>query len=215
MIRSLLEIAGIMVFAASGVLSAGRKGMDLVGVAVIAVVTALGGGTLRDLLLERHPVSWIANTSYLWACLAASALTLFYVRYREPPARALAIADALGLALFTIGGAQIAQQAGANGLVMVLMGVMTGTAGGVLRDVLSAEVPLIFRSGHLYASAALAGTVLYQVLDQLGVPRDVSGLAGMALIAGLRIGAIIFDWRLPTPRVRDRHESQEGPRPGV
>ena len=71
MIRSVLEIAGIMVFAASGVLSAGRKGMDLVGVAVIAVVTALGGGTLRDLLLERHPVSWIANTSYLWACLAA------------------------------------------------------------------------------------------------------------------------------------------------
>jgi uncharacterized membrane protein YeiH len=85
----------------------------------------------------------------------------------------------------------------------------------VLRDVLSAELPLIFRSGHLYASAALAGAVLYQVLDQLGVPRDVGGLAGMALIAGLRIGAIIFDWRLPTPRVRDRQESQKGPHPRV
>jgi len=215
MIRSALEIAGIMVFAASGVLSAGRKGMDLVGVAVIAVVTALGGGTLRDLLLERHPVSWIANTSYLWACLAASVLTLLYVRYREPPARALAVADALGLALFTIGGAQIAQQTGANGLIMVLMGVLTGTAGGVLRDVLSAEVPLIFRSGHLYASAALAGAVLYQVLDQLAVPRDLSGLLGMALIAGLRLGAIIFDWRLPTPRVQDTHGSQKGPDPRV
>lgn len=215
MIRSVLEIAGIMVFAASGVLSAGRKGMDLVGVAVIAVVTALGGGTLRDLLLERHPVSWIANTSYLWACLAASVLTLLYVRYQEPPARALAVADALGLALFTIGGAQIAQQAGANGMIMVLMGVLTGTAGGVLRDVLSAEVPLIFRSGHLYASAALAGAVLYQVLDRLAVPRDLSGLLGMALIAGLRLGAIIFDWRLPTPRVQDTHGSQKGPDPRV
>ena len=201
MIRPLLEIAGIMVFAASGVLSAGRKGMDLVGVAVIAVVTALGGGTLRDLLLERHPVSWIAHTSYIWACLAASALTLLYVRYREPPARALAFADALGLALFTIGGAQIAQQAGASGLIMVLMGVMTGTAGGVLRDVLSAEVPLIFRSGQLYASAALAGAVLYHLLDRVGLPREAAGLAGMAVIAALRLGAIIYDWRLPTPRL--------------
>jgi uncharacterized membrane protein YeiH len=201
MIRPVLEIAGIMVFAASGVLSAGRKGMDLVGVAVIAVVTALGGGTIRDVLLERHPVSWIAHTSYLWACLAASLLTLIYVRFREPPARALAVADALGLALFTIGGAQIAQQAGVNGLIMVLMGVMTGTAGGVLRDVLSAEVPLIFRSGQLYASAALGGAVLYQLLDQLGVPREAAGLAGMALIAALRLGAIVYDWRLPTPRL--------------
>ena len=98
---------------------------------------------------------------------------------------------------------------------MVLMGVLTGTAGGVLRDVLSAEVPLIFRSGHLYASAALAGAVLYQVLDQLAVPRDLSGLLGMALIAGLRLGAIIFDWRLPTPRVQDTHGSQKGPDPRV
>ena len=201
MIRSLLEIAGIMVFAASGVLSAGRKGMDLVGVAVIAVVTALGGGTLRDVLLERHPVSWIAHTSYLWACLIASVLTLVYVRFREPPARALAVADALGLALFTIGGAELAQQAGSTGLIMVLMGVLTGTAGGVLRDVLSAEVPLIFRSGQLYASAALAGAVLYYLLDRLGAPREAAGLAGMALIAVVRLGAIIYDWRLPTPRV--------------
>jgi uncharacterized membrane protein YeiH len=201
MIRSWLEIAGIMVFAASGVLSAGRKGMDLVGVAVIAVVTALGGGTLRDLLLERHPVSWVAHTSYLWACLAASALTLVYVRYREPPARALAVADALGLALFTIGGAQIAQQTGVSGLIVILMGVLTGVAGGVLRDVLSAEVPLIFRSGQLYASAALAGAVLYHLLDRVGPLREAAGIAGMALIAALRLGAIVYDWRLPTPQV--------------
>jgi len=201
MIRSWLEIAGIMVFAASGVLSAGRKGMDLVGVAVIAVVTALGGGTLRDLLLERHPVSWVAHTSYLWACLAASALTLVYVRYREPPARALAVADALGLALFTIGGAQIAQQTGVSGLIVILMGVLTGVAGGVLRDVLSAEVPLIFRSGQLYASAALAGAVLYHLLDRVGPLREAGGIAGIALIAALRLGAIVYDWRLPTPQV--------------
>lgn len=202
MIRSLLEILGVMVFAASGVLSAGRKGMDLIGVAVIAVVTAIGGGTLRDLLLERHPIFWIGDTSFLWACLAAIALTLAYVRYREPPARALVVADALGLALFTISGAQIAQQAGASGLIMALMGVMTGTAGGVLRDVLSAEVPLIFRRGHLYASAALAGTLLYQLLLRFAVEDQAAALAGMALIAALRLFAIMHDWRLPIPRVQ-------------
>lgn len=202
MIRFLLEMAGVMVFAASGVLSAARKNMDLMGVAVIGIITALGGGTIRDVLLERHPVYWIGDTSYLWACLAAVALTLVYVRYREAPERALVVADALGLALFTIGGSQIAQQLGANGLIMILMGVMTGTAGGVLRDVLSAEVPLIFRKGHLYASAALAGTVAYQLLDRLGGERQGAALASMALIALLRLGAIMYGWHLPIPKVR-------------
>ncbi len=202
MIRSLLSYVGVMVFAATGVLSAGRKGMDLIGVAVIAVVTALGGGTLRDILLERHPVFWIGNTAFLWACFAATAVTLLYVRYYEPPSHTLQIADALGLALFTIGGARIAQDGGAAGLIMILMGVLTGAAGGVLRDVLSAEVPLMFRPGRLYATAALAGAILYEGLDRLGMQRESAGAAGMGLIALLRIGAIYRGWRLPTLRMR-------------
>ncbi len=201
MIRTFIEVAGVMVFAASGVLSAGRKGMDFIGVAVIAVVTALGGGTLRDLLLDRHPVFWIGDTTYLWSCFVAIGVTLVYVRFWKPPERALLIADALGLALFTISGTQIAQQAGANGLIMVLMGVVTGTAGGVVRDVLSAEVPLIFRPGRLYATAALAGTVLYQLLERWSVDRQVASLASMGVIAILRLGAILHDWRLPMPHV--------------
>lgn len=202
LIRSLLSYIGVMVFAATGVLSAGRKGMDLIGVAVIAVVTALGGGTLRDVLLERHPVFWIGNTAFLWACFAATAITLLYVRYFEPPAHALQIADALGLALFTIGGTQIAQDTGATGLIMILMGVLTGAAGGILRDVLSAEVPLMFRPGRLYATAALAGACLYQLLDRFEVQRDSAAASSMALIAVLRIGAIYRGWRLPTLRIR-------------
>lgn len=201
MIRPALEMAGVMVFAASGVLSAGRKGMDLIGVVVIAVVTALGGGTLRDLLLERHPVFWIGNTVHLWACFAATALTLVYVRFWRPPGGLLSLADALGLALFTIGGAQIAQQAGAGPLIVVVMGVMTGAAGGVMRDIISAEVPLIFRPGRLYATAAFGGAVLYLLLEQVGVPREIAAILGMALIAVLRIGAILRDWRLPMPRL--------------
>lgn len=200
--RPLFETAGVMFFAASGVLSAGRKGMDLVGVAVIALATALGGGTLRDLLLQRHPMFWIGDPGYLWECFIATGLTLLYVRHRNPPPRAMLIADGLGLALFTIGGAQIAERSGVSGTIVVLMGVTTGAAGGVVRDVLSAEVPLIFRAGRLYASAALAGAVLYLALQNLGVVRDTAALAGMGLIAALRFGAIVHDWRVPIPRVR-------------
>ncbi len=202
MIRPLLSYVGVMVFAATGVLSAGRKGMDLIGVAAIAVVTALGGGTLRDLLLERHPVFWIGNTTYLWACFAATAFTLLYVRNNAPPAHALDIADALGLALFTIGGCQIAQDTGAKDLIVILMGVMTGVAGGVVRDVLSAEVPLMFRPGRLYATAALAGASLYLLLERVEVRREPAALWGMLLIAVLRVGAIYRGWRLPQLRMR-------------
>jgi hypothetical protein len=111
-----LSLLGVAVFAASGALSAGRKRFDLVGVFVLAVVTAVGGGTLRDLLLDRHPVFWIRETAHVWTALAAAALTVVYVRFRRPPWAALLVADALGLALFTILGAQVAEERGHTGL---------------------------------------------------------------------------------------------------
>gem|GEM_PF-4868750 len=110
--RYVLDLVGVAVFAISGVLAAGRKGLDVLGAAVIAVVTAIGGGTLRDLLLDRHPIFWIADPTYLWVILAATAVTLGYVRFWAASRRTLLIADALGLAFFTIGGVEIAQQAG-------------------------------------------------------------------------------------------------------
>lgn len=164
---------------------------------MIAIVTALGGGTLRDLLLDRHPILWIADPTYLMVCLAATAVTLVYVRLRTPPFRALFVADALGLAFFTIGGVQIAEQSGLSGVLAVLMGMITGVAGGVIRDVLSAEIPLVLRRGQLYASAAIAGAALYLVLERLGFPRDPAALTGMAAIALVRVAAIV--WRLELP----------------
>src|SRR5829696_4603537 len=110
--RYVLDLVGVAVFAISGVLAAGRKGLDVLGAAVIAVVTAIGGGTLRDLLLDRHPIFWIADPTYLWVILAATAVTLGYVRFWAASRRTLLIADALGLAFFTIGGVEIAQQGG-------------------------------------------------------------------------------------------------------
>lgn len=198
-----LQLLGAAVFSASGALAAGRKRMDLLGVVVIAVVTAIGGGTVRDLLLNRHPVFWIAEPEYLVVSILAAALTLLYARYRRPPDESLAIADALGLALFTIGGAQIAEREGVSGVVVVLMGSITGVAGGMLRDVLSAEMPLILKKGQLYASAAIAGATLYLLLESAGVARDTAALIGMAAIAGLRLAAILWELKLPVSPIRE------------
>ena len=198
--RRVIDLLGVAVFAISGVLAAGRKSLDVFGVVVIALVTAIGGGTLRDLLLARHPIFWIADTAYLWVILAATATTLLYVRIQTPSRQALLVADALGLAFFTIGGAQIAEQAGHSPLIALVMGTITGVAGGVLRDVLTAEIPLVLRPGRLYATAAIAGAGLYLLLQAAGLPREAATLAGMGTTAGLRLAAIF--WRLELPVVR-------------
>jgi uncharacterized membrane protein YeiH len=195
-----LDLLGVGVFAISGVLAAGRKSLDLLGVAVIAVVTAIGGGTLRDVLLDRHPIFWIADPAYLWVILAATVVTLGYVRLWIASRRALLIADALGLAFFTIGGVDIARQTGHPDSIALLMGTITGVAGGVLRDVLLGEIPIIFRPGRLYATAAIVGAGLYLLLAGHGVMMEAAALAGMGATAGLRLAAIF--WRLELPVVR-------------
>lgn len=191
-------------FAISGTLAAGRKSLDWLGVAVIAVVTAIGGGTLRDVLLDRHPIFWIADPTYLLVILGATAFTLVYVQLRIPAPRALFVADALGLAFFTIGGVQIAQQAGLAGLLAVLMGVITGVAGGMMRDVLCAEIPLILRRGQLYATSAIVGATLYLLLERAGVTRDAASLAGMATIVVVRLAAILWRLELPVLKLDDQ-----------
>jgi len=202
MILYALSLLGVAVFAASGALAAGRKSFDWIGVGVIAVVTAIGGGTLRDLLLDRHPIFWIEDTTYLWFVLAAAVATLLYVRRRRPPNGSLLVADALGLALFTISGAQVAEAQGLPALIVVTMGAITGAAGGVLRDVLCNEVPLLFGpSDTLYATAAIAGASAYLGLQAAGVERTVAALLGMAVVAGLRLAAIAWQLRLPGARV--------------
>lgn len=200
MLLRILELTGVGVFAVSGALAAGRKSLDLLGVLVIATVTALGGGTLRDVLLDRHPVFWIAEPDYLYVALVAAGMTLLYTRRFRPPDRSLAYADALGLAMFTISGAQIAENLSLPGGVVVLMGAITGVAGGVIRDILTAEIPLILRRGRFYATAAIAGTLAYLLLAQL-VDRNTAALLGMAAIAALRIAAIHWELVLPVYHV--------------
>jgi uncharacterized membrane protein YeiH len=196
----LIGLCGVAVCAISGALAAGRKSLDLLGVAIIALVTAIGGGTLRDVLLDRYPIFWIADPIYLLVILASAALTVLYVRFRHPPYRALLIADALGLGFFTISGAQVAEAKGLPAVIVILMGAITGSAGGLFRDVLSAEVPLLLRKGELYATASIIGACMYVVFEAFEFPRPWSAVLGAAVVVGLRYAAI--RWRLVLPTFR-------------
>jgi len=193
----LLDLAGVAVFAISGALAAGRAGLDLLGVVVVASFTAIGGGTVRDLLLNRHPIFWIQDPTYLIVIVASALGTVLYARVFPPFERALVVADALGLALFAIVGAQVAESAGLSPIIAVLMGTTTGVAGGVLRDVLTGQVPLILRGGEIYATAAIAGIALYLALEAMGIGRVGAVVAGVVAVAAIRLLAIVFRWRLP------------------
>jgi len=197
MLLYVLDLIGVGVFAITGALAAGRKRLDLIGVLVLALVTAVGGGTIRDVLLGRQPIVWLADPAYLMVIVASAFMTMAYVRWRPPPEAALLFVDALGLALFSVAGAQIAQRAGLPAASGVALGTITGAAGGVLRDVLTAEIPLVFKPGALYATAAIAGTSGYFILDVIGVPRQIAALVGMAIVALLRLAAMWWGLRLP------------------
>ena len=194
-----LDLAGVAVFAASGVLAARGRDLDLLGVIVVAAITAIGGGTLRDLLLNRHPIFWVTDAWYLVVITAAAILTVAYVRVRPVPGVTLLVADALGLALFAVSGAQLAQEAQCPPLIVVLMGTMTGVTGGVLRDIITAQVPLILRR-EIYATAAIVGIAAYMALDALGMPRALAFGAGMVVVVALRLLAIRWGLHLPVFR---------------
>jgi uncharacterized membrane protein YeiH len=191
-----LDLAGVAVFAVSGVLAARDRNLDLFGVIVVAAITAIGGGTLRDLLLDRHPIFWVADAWYLMVIIVAALVTVAFVRLRPPPGITLLVADTLGLALFALSGAQLAEAAQCPPLIVVLMGTMTGVTGGILRDVITAKVPLILQR-EIYATATIVGVAVYLALHALGMPRAGAFGGGMIVVVVLRLTAI--RWRLHLP----------------
>lgn len=194
-----LDLAGVAVFAASGVLAARDRDLDLLGVLMVATLTAIGGGTLRDLLLDRHPMFWIVDTWYLIVIIAATLATILYLRLRPPPGKSFLVADALGLALFALSGAKLTLLAGHSPLIVVLMGTMTGVTGGVLRDVVTARIPLIMQK-EIYATAAIAGIVVYLALHTMGVASTPAFAAGIVVVVLLRLLAIRYGLNLPICR---------------
>lgn len=197
MLNYFLDLVGVAVFSASGVLAARDRDLDLFGVVTVAVLTAIGGGTLRDLLLDRHPIFWVTDQRYLVVIIIAALMTAAYLRVRPAPGRFLLWADAVGLAFFTLSGASLAAAAGFPPLVVIGMGTMTGVTGGMLRDVVTAHTPLIMKR-EIYASAAIAGAATYLGLAWLAVPHAVAFGAGAAVVVGLRLLAIRYGLHLPS-----------------
>jgi uncharacterized membrane protein YeiH len=202
MILYLLDLCGVAVFAVSGAIVAARRQLDVVGVLVIASVTAVGGGTLRDLLLGIHPVFWIRDPTPLIVACAAGALTLVYGRRAHIPRDALLIADALGLGLFCVTGAGVAERAGAPFSIALVLGAASAVAGGVIRDVLCAHVPLILRQ-EIYATAAIAGAGTYLSLERVGVHEPVLTPISVGVAVALRLAAVLRGLHLPVIQLRD------------
>lgn len=200
--QTLIEAAAILAFALSGLLEAARKKLDIVGVCTVVGLAAFGGGTLRDLLLDRRPFFWVEHSSWLWVLLGLGLLAMFFMRahHFEPTRRAIQWPDAIGLGLFTAGGTQIALAASMPAIVAVIMGMVTAVFGGVLRDIVCNEIPSAFRDHRPYAVCAFVGGGAVVLADHLGLADWVGLLAGAGVAFGLRGIALMLDLRLPTWR---------------
>lgn len=204
---TILDFFGVAVFAVTGALVASRKQMDIVGFALMATVTGIGGGTLRDLLLGL-PVFWIRSPAYVAVCFAVAIAVFFAAHVPQSRYRLLLWFDAAGLALFCVVGAEIARAAGAGSFIAIIMGVMTATFGGVIRDILGGEIPIILRQ-EVYATAALAGSGVYVAAGALGLPEMAATLAGFLVCLVIRALALRYGWSLPPYRARPGRRPDE------
>lgn len=200
-LTALLDLFGMAVFATSGALVASRKQMDIFGFILLGTVTGVGGGTLRDLLLGIAPVYWVGDPRYLMVCIAVSALVFFTAHIPESRYRMLLWVDAAGLAAYAVVGAEKGIEAGAGPLVAVTMGVITATFGGIVRDMLGGESPIILRK-EIYVTAALAAALVYVAALGLDAPRGAA--ASIAVLVGFTVRgcALHWGWSLPTYRAR-------------
>ena len=198
----LLDFAAVFVFALTGALAASRAQLDPVGFLFIACLTAVGGGTVRDVLLNRDPVFWIGRPEMIGVAVAAAILVFFTAHLLESRARAILWLDACALAVAVPAGVGVAATLDQPGVIAVMMGIATGCLGGLMRDVVCNEVPLVLRQGDLYVTAAFAGAVAGVVALWWGVPGIVATLMCAGVTFGLRAGSLLFGWRLPTYRSR-------------
>ncbi|MFG1403909.1 trimeric intracellular cation channel family protein [Xanthobacter sediminis] len=196
LVFKVLYIIAIVAEAMTAALAAGRREMDWVGVCLLGSVTALGGGSVRDVLLGRHPLTWIEHPSYLLITCGAALGTILVARYMHHLRHLFLFLDAVGLVVFTIIGCNIAMGLGMPVVIVIASGMITGCVGGVLRDVLCADVPLLFRA-ELYGTVSIVTGGLYVAGARLGVSHDPLMIGVMLLGLGLRLLALRFGWRMP------------------
>lgn len=195
-----LEVAGVVAFASSGLIEARNKKMDAVGVFTVAFITAFGGGTLRDLLLDRRPLFWVQHQEYIILIFAMALLAIPLLKHlRFSVAESLIVyVDALGLGLFSVTGTSLAVDAGMPVVVCVMMGVITGIFGGVLRDIICNEIPLVFRRGQLYATCSFVGCWVFLALDHVQSTQALALGGGILMTFVMRVIAIRFNLKLPS-----------------
>lgn len=190
----ILETLTILAFAFSGMLLARKKNFDPVGMTIIAFITALGGGTLRDVILGNHPIYWITHSEYPVMIIIVSCLVYFFLK-RDITTKWLLILDALGLALFTISSAQFGLVENLPLVVVAMLATCSATFGGLIRDVLCDEVPIIFQKASFYATASFLGAWFYIILNILHVEKSISILCAVIFIFCFRLLSIKYNWR--------------------
>ncbi len=197
----LLDYAGVAVFAATGALAASRKQLDIIGFVFLAAVTGIGGGTLRDVILGRTPVFWVANPDYIVVTTAVAIMVFFTAHLVESRYRLLLWLDAIGLAAYSVLGAAKGLAATGSWTVAIVMGVLTATFGGILRDLLAGEPSVLLRP-EIYLTAALAGAAVFTLAVGLGSPETVAASLAVPAAFAVRGGALWFGWTFPTYRSR-------------
>lgn len=195
----ILDLIGTFVFAISGIRIASRANMDVFGASVVGFVTAIGGGTVRDLLLDSHPITWMADMTYPLVILAAVPFTFLVGKRLDNFSKTIFIFDTIGIALFTIIGMEKALSFGLNPFIAGMMGMISAVVGGVTRDVLCREVPLIFRK-EIYATACLAGAVIFYLGLVLNLPENLNYLITTAVIITIR--TVSIKWNLSLPKMK-------------
>jgi len=189
-------VVAIAAEAMTAALAAGRRRMDWFGVCVLAVVTALGGGTMRDTLLGHYPLSWVADPNLLLIACGAALVTIALARFMDTLRWPFLILDALGLVVFTIIGCNIAIEMGQNPIIVIVSGMITGIAGGIIRDVLCNDIPLVF-SGELYATVSIVTGALYYLGVLAKFPLEAVSIVAIVVGFTLRMLAILFNWSMP------------------
>ena len=194
---NILDLLGTTAFAISGALAAMNRRLDLFGIFIIAFVTAIGGGTVRDILIGNTPVTWMENTIYIYIIGVVTIISIIFRRKLDYLKKSLFLFDTIGLGVFTITGVEIGIQNNLDPIISITLGAMTGTFGGVIRDILCNEIPVIFRK-EIYATACLIGGLAFIILYNIGVNQDIIYIFTTLTVIGIRLLAVKFHISLPS-----------------
>lgn len=197
MFFQIIDILGVIAFAISGVSVAMKKRMDVFGLLIIAFVTSVGGGTVRDVLIGQTPVAWMTNMTYVYVILAATVFTIIFQNKINYLRMSLFLFDTIGIGLYTVVGVEKGLSAGLHPIICIALGTMTACFGGILRDILCNEIPVIFRK-EIYATACIAGGVVYFVLRKLPIDSEFIFIIAGVVVITIRLVAVRFEISLPS-----------------